>query len=358
VNKGNMVSVDLYFDSGSMLLAQATKLRESVDEFLNRVHHGGLRTLPQSEYLELLEALRILSGNPALRDRPDLQRLLGHLEVALDDVRAGRMDLAQFAGRLNVLGHELSDSIVTLSNYIVIGAIEGEGEPVRAAAEYYVGPLGYSAPSEDKPFQVSEGDNADPYGYSAPFVLESGHPSVKGAIYIADSDVRPVVALRLINALKLMAEESGYTVVDTNPPVLGSWFQDFRIRLRSDLTPEQAHRATQKLAQGVEDALLNQRSAEIAKINSETVANLMHASQGCNNFAAVLGSVLLVKHTDSSGMVHVKTKILTVGEQRLLERENWKSLRDPESLLMELERGVATAEIPSSGDVVVSSEST
>lgn len=78
----------------------------------------------------------------------------------------------------------------------------------------------------------------------------------------------------------------------------------------------------------------------------------MRAAEGVNNFAAVLGDVLLIKITDSLDRSHVHIKTLTANERHVLERNDWTALRDPEALLMNLSSvaQTATSEVPSRVD--------
>ncbi|MBT0771246.1 hypothetical protein KIH74_20065 [Kineosporia sp. J2-2] len=170
------------------------------------------------------------------------------------------------------------------------------------------------------------------------------HPySQDGALFIVDSMVLPAEARAFVAALKHMAVEAGQEVSEIGPALQGSWYQKFWVRLTADYTPDEAQRATRRLAQGLEDALVHERSAAIDQTRSQTTLNLMKAAEGINNFAAVLGDVLLIKITDGNGRSHVQVKTLTATERHVLERNDWMALRDPEAMLMSLSGAVEAA---------------
>jgi DNA-binding NarL/FixJ family response regulator len=158
----------------------------------------------------------------------------------------------------------------------------------------------------------------------------------RAAVHIADTEVSEQTAQRMLDALVLLGEEIGLEVGPAGPAQWGSWFQALWTRIKSDYTPQEVQRLNRQLVQSAEDGLLKKSSAALVNEYSEAVVKLMEAASGCHNFALTLGDVVLVKHTDHQGHVHVRVKTLTVDQRRALERDDWKSLRDPESLLMSL----------------------
>ncbi|WP_406630613.1 hypothetical protein [Amycolatopsis sp. WGS_07] len=140
----------------------------------------------------------------------------------------------------------------------------------------------------------------------------------------------------------------GIEAVPDGPPVISSWAQRFKLRAKRALSRSEVKDRLRKVEHAVEVVALQKPMSEVNAQHADAANKLLSAAGACDNFVALVGSLLLVKHTDETGRVHAYTQTLSVAQVRALE-QNQHLLKSPVELLTHLEElscAAETAEIP------------
>jgi len=100
-------------------------------------------------------------------------------------------------------------------------------------------------------------------------------------------------------ALDALLREFGIEVAAEDPPVLGSWFQRFWVRLRDSDAADGLQKRLSKVEQAVELHHIGKAQAEIDRNKSEAVAVLLGAVRDEKEAVIRLGSLVIVKWSGS-----------------------------------------------------------
>lgn len=200
--------------------------------------------------------------------------------------------------------------------------------PVRLSAELIARQLKYDlgVHLRDRQRALANGTAGTPRT-SEPLPNRAVRRSVPVTIYLADGDEHQAVQQALVDLLN----EYDFDVVDSLPPVRGSWYRAFVARTKDAVTSPGLKERARKVERGVELHLLQKQQAEIDSMQGDTVANLLTALAGTSDALIQIGSVLLVK---VGGVPAVRN--LTQQELIHLER-NPQLLKTPHAILEALQ---------------------
>jgi hypothetical protein len=142
-------------------------------------------------------------------------------------------------------------------------------------------------------------------------------------VYLAEDDDHHAVQ----EALGDLLAAFDFDVVDSLPPLRGSWYRDFIASSRRALTSRELGERLRKVERGIELQLLHKHQAEIDSMQGDAVAKLLTALEHTPDALVQIGSVLLVK---VDGVPAVRN--LTHVELRHLE-DNPRLLTSPATIL-------------------------
>ncbi|MBB5158620.1 STAS domain-containing protein [Saccharopolyspora phatthalungensis] len=172
---------------------------------------------------------------------------------------------------------------------------------------------------------------ADPEGLAAPPTPDAenvGWHWVPGRIYLSDErDSRSVE-----DATQRLLDAFGLECVYSFPPVIGSWFGEFLIRLKNSGQLPTKEEQFVKLSRALDLRLLDRQQAEVDAAQGAAVAGLIRSLQHTPRAVVQVGSVLLVKVDDV-----IVVRNLTQVELAYWER-NPALFRDPAAALLELQQ--------------------
>jgi anti-sigma B factor antagonist len=158
---------------------------------------------------------------------------------------------------------------------------------------------------------------------------------VPGRIYLSEEQDHQAVQ----EAVEALADAFGLEVVFAFPPVAGSWFREFLLRLRNSGSLPTKEEQFIKLARGLDLHLLHKPQAEIDAAEATAVAALVQSLQNTPRAIIQTGSVLMVKVDE----------VLVVRNLTQLELAHWERnpalFTDPASALKELQRASSDTEV-------------
>lgn len=172
--------------------------------------------------------------------------------------------------------------------------------------------------------------------------------SVGGSL--ADAHVRRTVPVRIyfseglssaerksvMSALQNLLAPDGFELAYSLPDEEGSWWKRFLFRSKELLTNDEVTKRLQKAERAVEAKYLDKPQAEANNLQAGAAASLIGALAGTEKACIQVGSLLVVKATDTDGKSAVIARTLTQDELRELE-ENQSILREPQKILEFLE---------------------
>lgn len=163
---------------------------------------------------------------------------------------------------------------------------------------------------------------------------------VPGRIYLSDERGHQAVA----DAAERLVEAFGLEFAHAFPPVAGSWFGEFLIRLKSSGLPTKEEQFV-KLSRALDLRLLDRQQAEVDAAQGAAVAGLIQSLSNTPRAIVQIGSVLLVKVDEV-----VVVRNLTQVELAHWER-NPALFRDPAAALLELQQATSNgAELEQAAD--------
>lgn len=159
---------------------------------------------------------------------------------------------------------------------------------------------------------------------------------VPARIYFAESvstDDRAAV----ISALDELMREAGLDLTAQLPDEEGSWWKRLIFRTKAALNQDEVQMRLKKAERAVEAHYLAKPEAEANNLQASGAAALIAALGETENAAIQVGSLLIIKVTDTTGKCIVLARTLTHDELKRLE-ENQSILRQPERVLELLQR--------------------
>jgi hypothetical protein len=166
-------------------------------------------------------------------------------------------------------------------------------------------------------------------------VAGSAHRPFAVAIYLAEDEGHQEVQ----EALNHLLTAFDFEVVDSSPPVHGSWYRDFVAVSRRALTSRELGERLHKVERSIELQVLHKHQAEIDSMQGDAVAKLLTALEHTPDALVQIGSVLLLK---IDGVPAVRN--LTQVELQHLEH-NPKLLKSPATILEALQAVDEPAEL-------------
>lgn len=295
---------------------------ESRVEFLERVLQALLgvkpgRTVPE-EYLATLSR-RLKSEDIAADDKWE-SRLAQLVQAQTESTR----HLSAF---LHTLGRDFGRSMEGLA-YVVANramrfesAIESSGEALRDLRENRI-PAVESQLKNLQSVQTVETTTIHAYLVALGLGLDLARVPLQRfvpvRIYLQEQS-RSSVA-RTSDAVVAFLDELGFRPSDDFPEETGSWFKKWFAKSSSALSQPQVIERLQKGERALELEYLHCKQAEADKNQAEGAAALIRAVSDQRAAVCQIGSILLVKSTDSLGHSHIVTRTLNQAEIIALEK--------------------------------------
>ena len=140
----------------------------------------------------------------------------------------------------------------------------------------------------------------------------------------------------VIDSIGMFIDSIGFLFSDEFPSKRGSWWKSWFGKSKEVMTSEEFTDRLKKGERAIELATLDKVQSEVNKNNSEAASNLIGALADVENAAIQIGSLLLVKVTNSNTS-SIHTRQLTNKEMILLEK-NQSLLHQPTTIIEQLER--------------------
>jgi hypothetical protein len=123
----------------------------------------------------------------------------------------------------------------------------------------------------------------------------------------------------------------GFEIVDATPPVLRSWFKKASARAKEILTRKEVQERLVKIERAMELVALDTHQANVDKAQAEGAAALLKALDQIPDAVLQIGSLAIVKRTDS-GIPRVVARTLTQ-EELLIFKKTANILQDPSAMM-------------------------
>lgn len=162
-------------------------------------------------------------------------------------------------------------------------------------------------------------------------------------VYVAGDDLP--AAQKLAEAITEVLAQHEIEAVPEGPPVITSWAQRFKLRVKRTTSRSEVKQRLQKVEHALEVVALQKPMSEVNAQHAEAVNKLLSSADKVDSFVALVGSMLLVKHTDEAGRVNAYAQTLSVAQVRALE-SNQHLLKSPVELLAHLETLSCSDEVP------------
>ncbi|PKW15806.1 anti-anti-sigma factor [Saccharopolyspora spinosa] len=154
---------------------------------------------------------------------------------------------------------------------------------------------------------------------------------VPGRIYLSDELDHQAVA----DAAERVVAAFGLEFAHAFPPVVGSWFGEFLIRLKNSGQLPTKEEQFVKLSRALDLRLLDRQQAEVDAAQGAAVAGLIQSLSNTPRAIVQIGSVLLVKVDE----------VIVVRNLTQLELAHWERnpalFRDPAAALQELQQATS-----------------
>jgi len=136
----------------------------------------------------------------------------------------------------------------------------------------------------------------------------------------------------IISAIVDLVEPAGFERSYELPEESGSWWKRFVLRTKGFFTQEEVRSRLQIAERALEVTYLDKPQAEANNLQAQAAAGLICALNSTPNACIQVGTLLLVKATDTEGRSALVARTLTVDELRMIE-ENQAILRKPGEIL-------------------------
>jgi len=166
-------------------------------------------------------------------------------------------------------------------------------------------------------------------------ILENSALTFDGHIYVDTDNFN--LAKRVFEITENYFYSCGLEVIKDGEIQQGSWFKrNIKFKIRNPFKSKPAKEIFDKTKHGVELEFLDKVQSEINKNNAEATAAMIAAIKDVPSYAGKIGSLLILKVTDSNGVPHIKTLELST-EQMIFLKKNAILLNDPLTLLSRLD---------------------
>lgn len=157
-------------------------------------------------------------------------------------------------------------------------------------------------------------------------------------VYLAEDQEEAIE--KISKALHSLHNSLGFTITDEFPEERSSFFKKWFGKTSSEEIQEIVEDKLRKAARGIELATIGKYQSEIDKNQAEAVSLLLKSLENSTNAACQIGSILVIKTTDSNGSSNIFTRTLTQNELLIIEK-NQNLLKEPQNILNELNRKCA-----------------
>lgn len=182
------------------------------------------------------------------------------------------------------------------------------------------------------------------YGYGVQWLMEDDLHQVEeteprsaepiASIYVDTHDEEKIT--RIQAALAELLDTEGLHVELLGDPEISSWFGRFKIKSKEVLTRDEVASRLQKIEHAIEVTGLHRPMSEVNANHADAASKLVQAANEYDDVVMLVGSVMLVKLTQSEGKKRLVVKTLSVAEVRSIEN-NTHILKDPQAALAYLD---------------------
>lgn len=166
-------------------------------------------------------------------------------------------------------------------------------------------------------------------------ILENSALTFDGHIYVDTDNFN--LAKRVFEITENYFYISGFEIIKDGEIQQGSWLKrKLKFKIRNPFKTKPVKEIIDKTKHGVELQYLDKVQSEVNKNNAEAAAAMIAAIKDIPNYVGQIGSILIIKGTDTNGIVHLKTIELTT-EQMIYLKRNATLLNNPLNLLSSLE---------------------
>jgi len=148
----------------------------------------------------------------------------------------------------------------------------------------------------------------------------------------------------LLEAIENVLNEFGFAVDLDIPAEISSFWKRFWVKTKGIATQKEVEDRFIKLERALESRHIDKPQAEANKLNADALSIMMKAFENEGDVCAQIGNILLVRHTpisDGSGKSRVMVRTLSPLEMHAIE-QNQQLLKDPATIIMQLETLIAT----------------
>ena len=166
-------------------------------------------------------------------------------------------------------------------------------------------------------------------------------------VYLTEADRRSVGIVS--EAITKFYGYIEFEISDSFPPEGGSFWKKWIVKSKDAITQPEVLERLQKAERALELATLQKYQAEVDKQQADAAGTLLQSLKDVPNAVCQIGSILIIKVTDSPSGPRVFTRSLTTREMIYLER-NQHLLREPQTILESLAQHCREEEGPSPAD--------
>jgi len=172
-------------------------------------------------------------------------------------------------------------------------------------------------------------------------ILQNSSFTFDGYIYVDTDNLN--LAEKVFEKTENYFYLSGFEIIKDGEIQQGSWLKrKLKYKIRNPFKSEPVKEIIDKTKYGVELQFLDKVQSEVNKNNAEALAAMITAIKDVPNYVGQLGSILIMKSTDSNGIVQLKTIELTTEQMIFLKRKS-SLLNHPLTLLINLENPLEEA---------------
>ncbi len=167
-------------------------------------------------------------------------------------------------------------------------------------------------------------------------ILANSTLSYKGHIYVGTDDL--TVAENVFDATSNFFETEGFEISDEGQIKQGSWFKrNIVYKIQNVFRSKEAQELFYKTKKAIELQQIEKFQSEVNKNNAEAAAMLINSIKDVPFFATKMGSLIIIKTTNSEGVSQIITRLLTTDETIFYDK-NPELLNNPIELLNSLNK--------------------
>jgi len=158
-------------------------------------------------------------------------------------------------------------------------------------------------------------------------------PNKPIGIYLDTDDIEKIE--EAYDAVKKYLSNKEIEIEYGLPPKRGSWFKRLFTKGKDVISSPEFRKRIEEAEHAIKLKTIKKEQSKIDKNQSEAVSNIINATEAIPNIAINIGSLLIVKVTDSNGISNIAVKSLSISEMIAIEK-NPDLLQAPSLILDQL----------------------